>query len=106
MRRIVGAIVVVTCLGVMVHDAGSRRFRTFRPLLDERYVEALKLAMRKGRPLAEVNRIVRMMGNVNGEPGWSAAALHMATGYSYRDVARFLISKGVDGHVNEYVSQT
>ena len=96
MRRLVGAIIVLACLALLVHDTASGRLRTFRPLRDERYYEAFYVAMEKRHSLAEMRWLVRMLGGIHADAGGNWAPLHEAAFYEHAGVARLFISLGAD----------
>ena len=94
MRRVLGAIVILTCLLVLFHDAGSGRFRTFRKVEDGRYEHSLFLLAEQG-DMSEVRRLIRMLG-VNTRNEYDETPLHHAGWGGHTTVAELLISKGAE----------
>jgi len=98
MRRIAGPTIVFLCLALLLHDGASARFRTFRPLQDERYVPAFLAALQTRRSLAQMCRLLRMMGTGTDGSGWDNIPWYFAAMHGREDIARFLIRRGADAN--------
>ncbi|MEW6358100.1 MAG: ankyrin repeat domain-containing protein [Planctomycetota bacterium] len=98
MRRLVGAIFILACLAILIHDAASGRFRTFRDLRDERYIHHLFSAV--GRDdLAEVRRLVRIVGDIDAKDTGGRTAPHRARSVV---VAQLLLDRGANVNAKAY----
>ena len=92
MRHRFGICLVLICLGLLVHDTASGRFRTLRKHPDQRYIVALGHAIRQGNQ-AEVRRLTRMTCSVRAQP-WGQVLLRVAAEEGHADAVEFFLTRG------------
>ncbi|MEW6360116.1 MAG: ankyrin repeat domain-containing protein [Planctomycetota bacterium] len=104
MRRAVKIAIVLIPVALLIHDAVSGRFRTFRSLQDKQYILPFFEAAKKG-DLPEVRRLARMTGNINpsSDTRFGFTVLHSA---GRNDVVQFLIVTGANVNARTFDDMT
>ncbi|MEW6360076.1 MAG: ankyrin repeat domain-containing protein [Planctomycetota bacterium] len=90
MRRAVKIAIVLIPVALLIHDAASGRFRTFRGFRDERYIHCLFSAAGQDN-LAEVRRLMRIVGRFETRETYGQTVLHRARSVA---VAQLLLDRG------------
>ncbi|MEW6359837.1 MAG: ankyrin repeat domain-containing protein [Planctomycetota bacterium] len=109
MKRAVKIALILIPVAILVHDAGSERWRTFRPLrlLPNRHLNRLLVKAFEKNDWQQVRRLVRRGADVNANNQEQDTALHYAIRWQgdprdREDVVKFLVWRGANVNARGY----